>query len=54
MQAPQNIKKNFIALLSEATEEPGAHASRQIFRAPVMNRVVSLIASIWRRAHSAT
>jgi hypothetical protein len=54
MQAPQTIKKNFIALLNEAAEEPGVHPSRPTSGRPLTRSVLALIAALWRRAHGAS
>jgi hypothetical protein len=54
MQVPQTIKKNFIALLNEAAEEPGAHQSLLTSGRPLTRSLLALIAALWRRVHGAS
>jgi hypothetical protein len=57
MQAPQginqDIKKNFIDLVSEASEEQGARPSRPVSSRLLTKSVLALIASVWPRRRGA-
>ena len=51
MQAPQDVKKNFIDLVSEAAEEQGLRPSRQSPGKPERKGILALISAAWPRSH---
>ena len=54
MQAPQDVKKNFIALVTETIEEHEARLSRPVPRGLLAKLILALTAAIWPRSRSAS
>ena len=54
MQAPQNVKKNFIALVTETIEEHEARLSRPVPRGLLAKLILALTAAIWPRSRRAS
>jgi hypothetical protein len=49
MQSPQNVRKNFIDLLSDTAEQQGARPQGR----SLTNRVLAFIAALWPRSRGA-
>lgn len=54
MQAPQNVRKNFIALVSETAEEREVRVPRPVPSGFLTKAIRALAAAIWPRSRKAS